>query len=165
MVKIRLRRMGAKKRPFYRIVVADSRTSRDGRFIEAIGHYDPTLDPPALKVDKDRAGYWLGIGAQPSDVVRGLLKMEGFLGGPKVKAEEEEEPKPKLKKRARAAKAEEAKAAEAPAEKAPTPEAVEDAPAAAEAVEASAEPEAEEPAPKPEAAQEPEPEAEPKEEG
>ena len=81
MVKIRLRRMGAKKRPFYRLVVTDSRFARDGRFIETIGYYDPTLDPPVLKVDLDKAQEWIGKGAQPSDTVRGLLKKMGMLGG------------------------------------------------------------------------------------
>ncbi|HBD86276.1 MAG TPA: 30S ribosomal protein S16 [Clostridiales bacterium] len=74
MVKIRLRRMGAKKNPFYRIVVADSRTSRDGRFIEEIGTYDPLADSDKLKVDLDRAKYWVANGAQPTDTVRALLK-------------------------------------------------------------------------------------------
>ena len=74
MVKIRLRRVGAKKAPFYRIVVADSRFPRDGRFIEELGTYDPLADPAAIKVDLERAGYWIGTGAQPTDTVRALLK-------------------------------------------------------------------------------------------
>ena len=75
MVKIRLRRMGAKKAPYYRIVVADSRAPRDGRFIEEIGTYDPMAEGAAkIKVDMDRAKYWVGNGAQPTDTVRGLLK-------------------------------------------------------------------------------------------
>ena len=74
MVKIRLRRMGAKKSPFYRIVVADSHFPRDGRFIEEIGTYDPTATPSAFKVDLERAKYWIGNGAQPTDTVRALLK-------------------------------------------------------------------------------------------
>jgi len=74
MVKIRLRRMGAKKAPFYRIVVADSRSPRDGRFIEEIGTYDPIADPAVIKVDMERAKYWIANGAQPTDTVRGLLK-------------------------------------------------------------------------------------------
>jgi small subunit ribosomal protein S16 len=81
VVKIRLRRMGARKRPFYRIVVADSRSPRDGRFIETIGTYDPTVDPPAVKVNKERAEYWLKNGAQPTDIARALLKKVGLLGG------------------------------------------------------------------------------------
>ena len=79
MVKIRLKRMGMKKMPFYRLVVTDSRNARDGRFIEEIGHYDPTKEPVALVIDADRAKYWLGTGAQPSDTVRGLLKKSGVL--------------------------------------------------------------------------------------
>ncbi len=74
MVKIRLRRMGAKKAPYYRIVVADSRSPRDGRFIEEIGIYDPMADGEKIKVDMERAKYWIANGAQPTDTVRGLLK-------------------------------------------------------------------------------------------
>ena len=74
MVKIRLRRMGAKKAPFYRIVVADSRSPRDGRFIEEIGTYDPLSETKSLRVDLERAKYWIANGAQPTDTVRGLLK-------------------------------------------------------------------------------------------
>ena len=74
MVKIRLRRMGAKKNPFYRIVVADSHFPRDGRFIEEIGTYDPTAAPSAIRVDVERAKYWISNGAQPTDTVRALLK-------------------------------------------------------------------------------------------
>ena len=74
MVKIRLRRMGAKKAPYYRIVVADSRSPRDGRFIEEIGTYDPLADSEKLKVDLERAKYWIANGGQPTDTVRGLLK-------------------------------------------------------------------------------------------
>ena len=74
MVKIRLRRMGAKKAPFYRIVVADSRYPRDGRFIEEIGIYNPTTDPAELKVDVERAQAWIKTGAQPTETVRALLK-------------------------------------------------------------------------------------------
>ena len=73
MVKIRLRRVGAKKAPYYRIVVADSRSPRDGRFIEEIGYYDPMADGEKLKVDKERVAYWIANGAQPTDTVRGLL--------------------------------------------------------------------------------------------
>ena len=74
MVKIRLRRVGAKKAPYYRIVVADSRSPRDGRFIEEIGLYDPMADGEKSKVDMERAKYWISNGAQPTDTVRGLLK-------------------------------------------------------------------------------------------
>ena len=75
MVKIRLRRMGAKKAPFYRVVVADSHFARDGRFIEEIGTYDPLANPAIVKIDMERAKYWIACGAQPTDTVRGLLKM------------------------------------------------------------------------------------------
>ena len=79
MVKIRLRRMGAKKPPFYRIVVADSRYPRDGRFIEEIGTYNPLTNPSELKVDAERAKQWIANGAQPTDTVRALLKQAGAL--------------------------------------------------------------------------------------
>lgn len=78
-VKIRLRRLGAKKRPFYRIVVADSRSPRDGRFIEEIGYYNPLVDPAEVNVKTDRALYWLQNGAQPTDTVRTLLRRAGVL--------------------------------------------------------------------------------------
>ena len=74
MVKIRLRRMGTKKAPFYRVVVADSRSPRDGRFIEEIGTYDPLTNPATIQIDMERANYWIASGAQPTDTVRGLLK-------------------------------------------------------------------------------------------
>ena len=74
MVKIRLRRLGAKKSPFYRVVVADSRFARDGRFIEEIGTYDPTQEPSLVQIDAEKAKQWLANGAQPTDTVRGLLK-------------------------------------------------------------------------------------------
>lgn len=73
-VKIRLRRMGGKKAPFYRIVVADSRFPRDGRFIEELGFYDPTKNPVVVKVDVEKANKWIANGAQPTDTVRALLK-------------------------------------------------------------------------------------------
>ena len=78
-VKIRLRRMGAKKAPCYRIVVADSRYPRDGRFIEEIGFYNPMQEPAELNVDADKAKKWLGNGAQPTDTVRDLLKKSGVI--------------------------------------------------------------------------------------
>ena len=78
MVRIRLRRLGAAKRPFYRVVVADSRSPRDGRFIENIGKYHPLEDPSLIDIDGDRALYWLSQGAQPSEQVRNLLKIEGI---------------------------------------------------------------------------------------
>jgi len=76
-VKIRLRRMGAKKRPFYRLVVADSRAPRDGRFIETLGYYNPCVEPNELKIDNERAAHWLKCGAQPSDTAQALLKKQG----------------------------------------------------------------------------------------
>lgn len=78
-VKIRLRRMGAKKAPFYRIVVADSRYPRDGRFIEEVGFYDPTKEPSVIKVDAEKVDKWIASGAQPTDTVKALLKVEGIL--------------------------------------------------------------------------------------
>ncbi|MCD8382063.1 MAG: 30S ribosomal protein S16 [Clostridiales bacterium] len=79
MVKIRLRRMGAKKAPFYRIVVADSRYPRDGRFIEQLGTYDPLKEPAEVKVDVERAQAWIKTGAQPTDTVKRLFKDAGVL--------------------------------------------------------------------------------------
>ena len=113
MVKIRLKRMGAHKKPFYRIVVADSRNARNGRFIEEIGYYDPLKQPPVIKVDNERAEYWLGEGAQPTDVVRDLLKKSGV-----------EKTKGKAAKAVKA-EAEEVAETSAPAETEETAEAVE----------------------------------------
>ena len=79
MVKIRLRRMGGKKAPFYRVVVADSRFARDGRFIEEIGYYDPTKEPSVVKIDAEKAKQWLDNGAQPTDTVREILKKAAVL--------------------------------------------------------------------------------------
>ena len=79
MVKIRLRRMGAKKAPLYRVVVADSRFARDGRFIEEIGYYDPTKEPSVVKIDAEKAKQWLDNGAQPTDTVREILKKAAVL--------------------------------------------------------------------------------------
>ena len=87
-VKIRLRRMGAKKKPFYRIVVADSRSPRDGRFIEEIGTYDPLKDPSEIKVNEERALKWLSEGAQPTDTVATLFKRLGIGGGSEEAKEE-----------------------------------------------------------------------------
>ena len=78
-VKIRLRRMGAKKAPFYRIVVADSRYPRDGRFIEEIGYYNPLTNPAKVKVDAEKVQKWISNGAQPTDTVKSLLKKNGVL--------------------------------------------------------------------------------------
>ena len=79
MVKIRLRRMGAKKAPFYRVVVADSRYPRDGRFIEEIGTYNPCVSPAEIKIDAERAQEWIKTGAQPTDTVKNILSREGVL--------------------------------------------------------------------------------------
>lgn len=78
-VKLRLKRMGAKKDPFYRIVAADSRSPRDGRFIESIGYYNPTSVPAEVKIDEEAALKWLSNGAQPSDTVRNLLSTSGVM--------------------------------------------------------------------------------------
>jgi small subunit ribosomal protein S16 len=78
-VKIRLKRIGAKKSPFYRVVVADSRFPRDGRFIEEIGSYNPLTNPPEIKIDIEAAKKWLSVGAQPTDTARALLKKSGAL--------------------------------------------------------------------------------------
>ncbi|MBI4850014.1 MAG: 30S ribosomal protein S16 [Nitrospirae bacterium] len=78
MVKIRLTRKGAKKQPFYRVIVTDSKERRDGPFIEIIGTYDPMKDPSEIKINTERAKYWLGCGAQPTSVVKKLLKISGM---------------------------------------------------------------------------------------
>ena len=128
MVKIRLMRMGAKKRPFYRVVVADSRSPRDGRFIENIGRYHPLSDPSVIEIDEDRALHWLGVGAQPTDSVRNLLDKAGiwqkFSSTPAGE-------KPKAGARTAAARASAAKAAsekQAPAEPAAPPPAATEPP-------------------------------------
>ncbi|MBQ7357858.1 MAG: 30S ribosomal protein S16 [Clostridia bacterium] len=79
MVKIRLRRMGMKKAPFYRVVVADSRYPRDGRFIEEIGYYNPATEPAEIKIDAEKATEWIKKGAQPTDTVKSLLKKSGIV--------------------------------------------------------------------------------------
>jgi small subunit ribosomal protein S16 len=78
MIKLRLRRMGAKKKPSYRIVVADARSKRDGRFVEIVGHYSPMTEPTTIVIKDDRARYWLGQGAQPTERVAKLLKIRGI---------------------------------------------------------------------------------------
>ena len=88
MVKIRLKRQGAKKAPFYRVVVADSRSPRDGRNIEELGTYDPMTNPASINIDLERARYWLSCGAQPTDTVRGLLKSAEAAQAAKPKPEE-----------------------------------------------------------------------------
>ena len=113
-VKIRLRRMGTKGKAFYRVVVADSRTARDGRFIETIGTYDPRTDPATVKIDEERALLWMGRGAQPTDTTQALLKKQGIVGkflasktpataAPGVTDEVEEKKKPAPRKKATAA--------------------------------------------------------------
>ena len=79
MVKIRLKRMGANKKPFYRVVVADSRSPRDGRFNEEDGYYKPLTEPPVIKIDEEKANKWLANGAQPTDTVKALFKKAGII--------------------------------------------------------------------------------------
>ena len=158
-VAIRLSRGGAKKRPYYRIVVADSRSARDGKYLEQIGTYNPLLakdSPERVKLNEDRARHWLSVGAKPSDRVHRFLDKAGILerearnnpnkGKPGEKAvERAEEKAEKLKEAEEAAKAAEEAAAEAPAEEAAAEEApaeeaaAEEAPAEAPAEEAPAE--------------------------
>jgi small subunit ribosomal protein S16 len=78
-VKIRLKRMGAKKKPFYRVIVADSRSPRDGKFIEEIGYYNPITNPADVKIDDEKAKKWIANGAQPTDTVKSLLKKAGII--------------------------------------------------------------------------------------
>lgn len=109
MVKIRLMRVGKRKQPSYRVVVADSRSPRDGRIIEAIGHYQPRQDPSVVSIDEDRAIYWLKQGAQPSDQVRQLLRITGawstFTGEPPLAGTASTVPDTAPAKAAKAAKA------------------------------------------------------------
>lgn len=91
MIKLRLRRMGAKKRPSYRIVAADSRSPRDGRFIEVVGFYDPITNPATIRLDEERAKHWLSVGAQPTETVRDILFKAGLV---------EAEPRPEAAKSA-----------------------------------------------------------------
>ena len=84
MIKLRLKRMGAKKRPSYRIVAAESSSPRDGRIIESIGHYDPIAEPATIKINEERALHWLSVGAQPSDTVASLFRKQGIMGPAKV---------------------------------------------------------------------------------
>ncbi len=79
MVKIRLKRMGAHKKPFYRVVVADSRSPRDGKFIEELGIYNPMTEPPVIEIDEEKAKKWMANGAQPTETVRALMKKSGVL--------------------------------------------------------------------------------------
>ena len=144
-VKIRLKRMGKIRTPFYRVVIADSRTKRDGRVIEEIGTYNPKAEPSIINIDGERAQYWLGVGAQPTEAVAALLKITGDIGGKNtMKFAEEKRSKEDIFQDAlkdlhsepktaavtkKAKKADEPKAEEAPAEEAKTDE----APAADEA--------------------------------
>ena len=86
MVRIRLRRMGAKRQPYYRVVVADSESPRDGRFLEIIGSYNPRVDPPAIDIKADRVAHWLSVGAKPSDSVVKLLTKVGIPASAKAAA-------------------------------------------------------------------------------
>jgi small subunit ribosomal protein S16 len=148
-LRIRLARGGAKKRPYYRIVVADQARSRDGRFIERIGAYNPMLpkdDPNRVKFDEERAKHWIGVGAKPSDRVQKFFANAGLMDAPVIR-EQSKKHLPKAKAQERAAAAAEAaeaaataaaEAAAAPAEDAPADEApAEDAPAEEAAVEAA----------------------------
>ena len=116
-VKLRLRREGTKKRPHYRVVAADSRSPRDGRFIEIIGEYHPLDNPSTIRIDAERALHWLRVGAQPTDQVKKLLRIEGvweeFKPGDKPKRERTPSDEPRLSRKARAKAAEKAEAAEA----------------------------------------------------
>ena len=105
MVKIRLRRMGAKKKPFYRLVVADARSPRDGRFIEQLGIYDPLTSPATIRIDGPKVQEWLAKGAQPSDAARSLLQREGIIQGAAIRHPKavnvgavKKEPKPAAKR-------------------------------------------------------------------
>ena len=136
--RIRLRRMGSNKRPFFRVVVADQRSPRDGRFIENIGKYHPLDDPSVIEIDQDRALHWLRVGAQPSDQVRNLMRKIGIWDEfvkerpSAAPAPSKERPdKPKISKKAKA-KAE-AAAAQPETPPADEPQAIEDEPAIAEA--------------------------------
>jgi small subunit ribosomal protein S16 len=148
LVKIRLKRMGTTKRPVYRLVVADSRSPRDGRFIESIGFYDPLPNPAVVSIDADRVQLWLRRGARPSDSARQLLVKEGILAARPFKITPRPEPAEPEKTPAAAVVA----VAEAPAE-APATEAAAEEPIAEEP--AGEEPVAEEPAAQEPAAQEP----------
>lgn len=130
-VKIRLRRMGSKGKPFYRMVVADSRSPRDGRFIDMLGYYNPCCEPPVIKLDAEKVLLWLGRGAQPSDTCAALLKKENITAGkgsgkkkeeaaevPAPPIEEAEKPKTAKKRTAKSEKEEAEKPEKAPAKKA-----------------------------------------------
>jgi small subunit ribosomal protein S16 len=153
--RIRLRRMGANKRPFYRVVVADQRSPRDGRFIEIIGKYHPLEDPSLIEIDAERALYWLRVGAQPSNQVRNLMSKVGiwetFVAERPSALKGLKPPKPERPAREKRSKKAQAKASEAPA-----------APKAPAAPEAPAPPDV--PVEPPESVPEPEPAPEPRSE-
>lgn len=136
-VRIRLQRFGAKKRPFYRVVAADIRAPRDGRFIELLGTFDPLLDPPLIRLKKDRVDYWLSVGAQPSDKARSLINRLNAGEGINLSEEGADAASREL---LRAKKQQDIATKRAEAAKAPTPE----APKAEEAAEAPAEEKTEE---------------------
>ncbi len=144
--RIRLRRMGANKRPFYRVVVADQRSPRDGRFIENIGKYHPLEDPSLIEIDEERALHWLMIGAQPSAQVRNLMNKTGIWdkfvaerprAEGQIRQRDAESSKPKVSKKAaaKAAAAAEEAAAPAPVDEPAEPEAAAEPEAVAEAAE------------------------------
>ena len=158
-VKIRLKRMGSKKRPFYRLIAADSRSPRDGRFLENLGYYNPMVEPDEIKIDEDKVYKWLGNGAVPTESASNLLRAEGILerwelvktglsiAEVKAKIEERRVKQPKAqpkdktklsKKAIAAAKVAEEEAAKAAEEAAAAPEPAPEAPAAAPAEEAEA---------------------------
>ena len=142
-VKIRLMRVGKKKQPSYRVVVTDSRSPRDGRFIEVIGQYAPRAEPSVVTIDSDRALHWLKVGAQPTEQAGKLLEIAGVWAAYKADVGKEAVAKPKVKVKAKAVKpVVEAPAAEAPAAEAEPEAAAEETPAADEA--APEEPAAEE---------------------
>ncbi len=174
-VKIRLKRLGKIRAPYYRIVVADSRSKRDGRSIEEIGKYHPTEEPSVIEINSERAQYWLGVGAQPSPQVEALLKLTGDWGifkgekgakstvkfkEAKVEFQADEKKKPVLKPKSEkpvvapveeaaaepAAEVEETVVSDGAVEEAPAPEAADEAPAAGDVVETPADEAAEAPA-------------------
>jgi len=174
-VKIRLKRLGKIRAPYYRIVVADSRSKRDGRSIEEIGKYHPTEEPSVIEINSERAQYWLGVGAQPSPQVEALLKLTGDWGifkgekgakstvkfkEAKVEFQADEKKKPVLKPKSEkpvaapveeaaaepAADVEETVVSDGAVEEAPAPEAADEAPAAGDVVETPADEAAEAPA-------------------
>ena len=133
--RIRLRRMGSKGRPFYRVVVADQRSPRDGRFIENIGRYHPLNDPSVIEIDQDRALHWLRVGAQPSDQVRNLMQKVGIWDAfvaerPKAAVVSTRPERPAKEKMSKKAQAKAAEAQKAPAAPVPAAEAAAPAPAA-----------------------------------